>query len=1316
MTSIYKLAVHGVRSFGGDSEEVVQFGTPLTLLVGHNGSGKTSIIESLRYATTGEVPPNTNKGVSFVTDPHLGSGRETMAHIKLAFKTFRGKQMILTKNMSVAINNRTKGLSFKTRENQLKAIDSYGNKETMSSKVTDIEKLIPQLLGVNKAILEYVVFCHQEESLWPISDSASLKKKFDEIFDSVKFIDALHDMKEISKKLNIEIKELTLIVSHLLEDKKRYIKKMSSISEIETQTSQIEEQIIKIERLIQDTNIQLNDLHNSNQDFEQIISKMQTLVQQRESIEQNIQRIESTTEILNHPRHELQSQLNDFVNVVANQRIQTESLKSSIESMNQELEKSRLSLNNILINAGKYKSDKEKYQLHKQQKSDLISQNSGNIEATSVSEFDLKLKTKIDILFTTLTDKTTYYDNEVNELSNKIQEIHNEQTKEIQHQLYLNNDVKTQEGKKIELQNRLVSISNNQTMLKTLREQLIEREQIFNDINPQFEINEINDKLTSFQKSIIPNYELDLEKCQENMKISRGNSEISSKIVVLEDLNKSSNRYLSNLIETVTRTFPDFNFEDQNLYQTKIKELDSNYQGIKSKFDESNLKLSQLKYSLSNSEIKLKDSNIQLRTIKSTTDHLKLEYENVYKSKLNLLNFDNEITQIEDSFDNEIKMVKFKEFLVDYYKTAVKYAKDEGACRLCNTQLHEDGQDEEDEQFYLDFLKRLEGLQLKYEKQDGNETELDLKKSILNKLRNSRYEINQISQLEQDISSLENDIRNQKEKIIDGDNEISQLKTKMDEISDESTKWKLQSEDIKSISRIKNEINDHDLEIKKLNSQLAQKGLTLSNEELESEYQRLIDLIKSARHEIESLRSKRDQKQNAKNDALNDLNELKLKINDLELKSLDKLNIEKAIDETNDQLVKLKDVLNSTGLKLIDLKDNMNKLATTKDSLIQEMETELGLIKTELAEFESIKESFKKVNDLIDEYENNDGDLKYETSQTNINSLKTEILSEEDKINKSNSKLKDLEMNLANSNNQERTIRFNIDLIDYKSQLDDITDEMGIIDIDQAQMKKSEYLIKSRDLQHLQMKYQKDIAGKLGEKTQLEKQINSINSEINRDYSNIDKRHADKFMELQTKLALATDLSTCYKATDDSILKYHRTQMDKINNIIDELWKKTYMGNDIETIQIKSDPIAVKTKTNTTTKNNRSYNYRVVMFKNGNELDMRGRCSAGQKVLASIIIRIALAECFGTSFGMIALDEPTTNLDEENIESLARALHKIIQDRMEQRNFQLIVITHDEKFLRMLNAVDFTDYYYKIQRNERLNSVISKVKINSITN
>ena len=128
-----------------------------------------------------------------------------------------------------------------------------------------------------------------------------------------------------------------------------------------------------------------------------------------------------------------------------------------------------------------------------------------------------------------------------------------------------------------------------------------------------------------------------------------------------------------------------------------------------------------------------------------------------------------------------------------------------------------------------------------------------------------------------------------------------------------------------------------------------------------------------------------------------------------------------------------------------------------------------------------------------------------------------------------------------------------------------------------------------------------------------------------------------------------------------------------------------YRDNDIDYIEIKTDDDG---NVQAGADKRKTYSYRVVMVKNDTELDMRGRCSAGQKVLASLIIRLALAETFSTNCGIIALDEPTTNLDKENVDSLANALAdivNIVNKRAEQRNFQLVVITHDEEFIESLS-------------------------------
>jgi DNA repair protein RAD50 len=50
-------------------------------------------------------------------------------------------------------------------------------------------------------------------------------------------------------------------------------------------------------------------------------------------------------------------------------------------------------------------------------------------------------------------------------------------------------------------------------------------------------------------------------------------------------------------------------------------------------------------------------------------------------------------------------------------------------------------------------------------------------------------------------------------------------------------------------------------------------------------------------------------------------------------------------------------------------------------------------------------------------------------------------------------------------------------------------------------------------------------------------------------------------------------------------MRYHSEKMKEINKSILELWRSTYQGHDIDTIEIRSDA--------ENTRGNRSYNYRV---------------------------------------------------------------------------------------------------------------------------
>ena len=61
---------------------------------------------------------------------------------------------------------------------------------------------------MSSAILENVVFCHQEDSCWPLGEGALLKKKFDDIFESTRYSKALEEIQKTKKNFVSKAKDI----------------------------------------------------------------------------------------------------------------------------------------------------------------------------------------------------------------------------------------------------------------------------------------------------------------------------------------------------------------------------------------------------------------------------------------------------------------------------------------------------------------------------------------------------------------------------------------------------------------------------------------------------------------------------------------------------------------------------------------------------------------------------------------------------------------------------------------------------------------------------------------------------------------------------------------------------------------------------------------------------------------------------------------------------------------------------------------------------------------------------------------------------
>ena len=123
--------------------------------------------------------------------------------VKLSFRSTNGAGMVSTRRIQLTAK-KTGPPSQKTLEGSL-MMHKGGERTSLSSRNAELEQLVPHYLGVSKAVLDSVIFCHQDDSLWPMSEPTALKKKFDHIFEALKYTKAIENIKDLRKKHNGEL-------------------------------------------------------------------------------------------------------------------------------------------------------------------------------------------------------------------------------------------------------------------------------------------------------------------------------------------------------------------------------------------------------------------------------------------------------------------------------------------------------------------------------------------------------------------------------------------------------------------------------------------------------------------------------------------------------------------------------------------------------------------------------------------------------------------------------------------------------------------------------------------------------------------------------------------------------------------------------------------------------------------------------------------------------------------------------------------------------------------------------------------------------
>ncbi len=360
--------------------------------------------------------------------------------------------------------------------------------------------------------------------------------------------------------------------------------------------------------------------------------------------------------------------------------------------------------------------------------------------------------------------------------------------------------------------------------------------------------------------------------------------------------------------------------------------------------------------------------------------------------------------------------------------------------------------------------------------------------------------------------------------------------------------------------------------------------------------------------------------------------------------------------------------------------------------------------------FNKLKNDFTIIQSMLKEFQQN--------MKTNL-SVKLGQVREEcdilenkataaDEEKRSLQELKDqLENKLETLGERETQLRFCFKVVSLRAQVSKLQQKVGRIrkDIQGAGAQDADNRLGS--LRKKLGKVSQEKARVDGRRAELNAQRRTLVKDLKKpEFLKIDNRYRQSTVKASLTKIAGKDLELYYNALDNGLMQFHKQKIEQVNESIADLWPLMYQGGDIDSIEIRSERA-------TTGRSN--YNYRVVMTKGSKAVDMRGRCSAGQKVLASLVIRMALAEAFSVDCGIFTLDEPTTNLDRRNIDGFARALSEVLKRTRGSDTFQLVVITHDADFVEslknLIEAQDSSAGFYTVQRqiNPRTNQFVSSI-------
>eukprot|EP00741_Cyanophora_paradoxa_P007128 tig00001093_g6899.t1 len=1343
MATVDKLLIKGIRSFSPHNESVIEFYKPLTLIVGPNGAGKTTVIECLKMATTGEMPPYARNGQAFVMDPKVAGEAEVKAQIKLRFNSVSGRSVVVCRSFQLTEKKtRTQVVKqeFKTLDSTLQSKNERGERVTLTHRCADLDRQVPELMGVSKAILENVVFCHQDDSNWPLDDPKTLKVKFDDIFAATKYTKALEAIRALRTKQAAQVKEYEAQLAVLHAHKEQATRLRENMGRESRAVHDLGVKIKEGERELAARQGRVAALKEALRTLDELHAQLAQLEARRGALEEERQRLthDLADDVLTDPTEELEAFRRESGAGVETLRGALEAKLRRAQASRVEVEGLQAAHTHLCAQQGKLAGELEAHKRNVRERDRAIAavaqkhaiagfageafgQEQVRAFAARADALAAQLRAALETARRTAADEDATWGRKLEELRVKqaaerqahtLKETHLRESKEAAGRLRA--ELEGLDASEARLAAAQADEADAEAALRGERERGAARGDEEQAAEAERELRELQAARARLQEEVKAlRYQADAA-----IKLALRRQERDSRRAQADAMLEGKRAALERVLEGPVGAPERLEAAVREKHRGRAERL-GNAEG-RARDAERRLELTRGRLAAAQAALAaIRQQRAGARPAAPPSPRADPRREGARAGGglrglgAQASDVPEFVRKAEEAGAAKQKDLATAESLTRMYSRFLGQGREEHCCPVCERDFAGDAE-------LRDFTAMME------ERIAAGPGLVEGLRRDVARLEAEYRAARELEPAWRELQRLAEEARPRPAPApargeggagtaggaggggargggagLEAEREEALGVLALEQHDErEARELVAAAEKIAGLFREHTELARA---VQEEEARLAGRSGARTFDQARAELDALEEKIAEATRRREQLQRERETAGAALRGAENAWREARER----------RLKLEGTM-ETHKRISKQLDEAGAAERRLA------REVAAAQKSR-EEAQRAAARIERERAEalaaFEADLAPYTGAARLIDAFVAGRKEQEGAAAAERVRAAA-------DQLEEGRRRLRELEDQIAverkQAAEQETLLRQVVDNLRLREQIDKVNDLQRAIDQKRAELESIEGHGEAAGALEREERELQEYSARLGKlqgaESLLRQKLREVREELGAPrYVNIDEEYRRMQIRARTTAMANGDLERFHAALDRALMKFHALKMEEINRLVKDTWAITYRGQDIDTIAIRSNVDEGDGAAGASGgRGQRNYNYRVVMVKGGVELDMRGRCSAGQKVLASLIIRLALAEVFGLQCGILALDEPTTNLDAANMESFAVALQNIVKARSGQANFQLVVITHDEEFVRLLGQRELVEYYYRVSKDEAGCSTVAQQNVDSL--